>query len=98
MKLSKSEYNDIVKAQILTTGDYKGVHVAQAEEDSELYYYLQAIKDEYKRNTYTKINADSQIAKEFLQYTDDSDFPADLDDLYGTYNENMNDINDHFNY
>lgn len=98
MKLSKSEYNKLVKAQTLITGSYKDIHVSVAEEDSELYYYLQAIRAEYKPNTYTKLNVDAQIAKEFLQYTEDSDFPQDIEDLYGSHYENMNDINDHFSY
>lgn len=94
-KLTKHEYNEIIKAQVITTGVYKGRLIREAEEDSELYYYLQEIKNEYRKGVLTRTNADSQMAKGFFQYSDDDDL-ADIDDLYGSYNENMNEISHHF--
>ena len=35
------------------------------------------------------------MATNFLKF-EDEDFEADIDDLYGSYTENLSDINDHF--
>ena len=95
MKLTKTAYNKLVKAKILQTGLYNGRSVEEAEDDNELLYHLQEIKQDYKKGVISLINADAEMAFNFLKFIDD-DFEADIDDLYGSYSENMQDINDHF--
>lgn len=95
MKLTKTAYNKLVKAKILQTGLYNGRSVEEAEDDNELLYHLQEIKQDYKKELISLINADAEMAFNFLKFIDD-DFEADIDDLYGSYSENMQDINDHF--
>lgn len=94
-KLTKSEYNKIIQEKILLTGDYKGRLVSDAEEDTELYWYLMDLKTDYKKGDKTLINADAEIALNFLKFAND-DLLADIDDLYGSYTENIQDINNHF--
>ncbi len=43
-KLSKKEYNNIVKAKILQTGLYNGRSVEEAEVDDELLNHLDEIR------------------------------------------------------
>ena len=45
-KLSKKEYNNIVKAKILQTGLYNGRSVEEADIDDELYAHLDEIRHE----------------------------------------------------
>ena len=94
-KLTKSEYKKIIKAKILVTGLYNGRSVEEAEDDNELLYHLKEIKKDYKKGSLTLINADAELAHNFLKF-EDEDFEADIDDLYGSYIENLSDINDHF--
>lgn len=94
-KLTKTAYNKIIKAKILQTGLYNGVNVDAAEVDDQLYEHLQEIKQDYKKGSLTLINADAEMATNFLKF-EDEDFEADIDDLYGSYTENLSDINDHF--
>lgn len=94
-KLTKSEYNKIIKAKILVTGLYNGRSVEEAEDDNELFDHLQDIKKDYKKGIITLFNADAEIAFNFLKFLDE-DSEADIDDLYGSYTENLSDINDHF--
>lgn len=96
-KLTKSEYNKIIQAKILSTGDYKNRLVSDAEEDTELYWYLMDLKTDYKKGDKTLINADAEIAFNFLKFADD-DLLADINDLYGSYIENQSDINNHFRW
>lgn len=99
-KLTKKEYNKLIKAKVLSTGLYNGCHVEQAEVDDELYEHLQEIKTDYKKGVLTAFNADAELAFNYLryedEYTDDLDIDFGIDDLYGSYSENMKDINDHF--
>lgn len=99
-KLKKPEYIKTVKAKILQTGLYNGRSVEEAEIDDELYEHLKDIKQDYKKGVLTAFNADAEMAYNFLKYEDQTneDFDLDygIDDLYGSYNDNMNDINDHF--
>lgn len=99
-KLSKKEYNNIVKAKILQTGLYNGVNVDAAEIDDQLYEHLQDIKQDYKKGEITLHNADAEIAYNYLKfedsYSDDLDIQYDTDDLYGSYDDNLKDIKDHF--
>ena len=95
MKLTKTAYNKLVKAKILQTGLYNGRSVEEAEDDDALLYHLQEIKQDYKKGLISLINADAEMAFNFLKFIDD-DYEADIDDLYGSYSENMQDINDHF--
>lgn len=90
--MKAKEFNNLVKTQILSTGTYKGRSVTDAEDDSELYYYLSEIKKEYIKGRYTLINADSKMALDFIK-TIDIDFEADIDDFYGSKEENMKAIN-----
>lgn len=94
-KLTKSEYNKIIKAKVLMTGLYNGRHVAEAEDDNELMYHLQEIKKDYKKGILTLINADAQIAHNFLKFEDDY-YESNLDDLYGSKYENQLDIENYF--
>lgn len=94
-KLTKSEYNKIIKAKILVTGLYNGRSVEEAEDDNLLYDHLKDIKRDYKKGVITLFNADAEMATNFLKF-EDEDFEADIDDLYGSYTENLSDINDHF--
>lgn len=94
-KLTKSEYNKIIKAKILVTGLYNGRSVEEAQDDNELLYHLKEIKKDYKKGSLTLINADAELAHNFLKF-EDEDFESDIDDLYGSYTENLSDINDHF--
>lgn len=95
MKLTKTAYNKLVKAKILQTGLYNGRSVEEGEDDNELLYHLQEIKQDYNKGLISLINADAEMAFNFLKFIDD-DYEADIDDLYGSYSENMQDINDHF--
>lgn len=99
-KLSKTTYNKIVKAKILNTGLYNGRHVEEAEIDDELYEHLQDIKQDYKKGILTAFNADAEIAFNYLKYEDqaneDLDIDFGIDDLYGSYDDNMRDIKTHF--
>lgn len=94
-KLTKPEYNKIIKAKILVTGLYNGRSVEEAEDDNLLYDHLKKIKRDYKKGVITLFNADAEMATNFLKF-DDEDFEADIDDLYGSYTENLSDIDDHF--
>lgn len=94
-KLTKSEYKKIIKAKILVTGLYNGRSVEEAEDDNLLYDHLKDIKRDYKKGVITLFNADAEMATNFLKF-EDEDFEADIDDLYGSYTENLSDINDHF--
>ncbi|MGR3979006.1 hypothetical protein FW754_15345 [Acinetobacter sp. 1207_04] len=94
-KLSKIEYNKIVKAKILNTGLYNGRSVEEAENDNELLDHLKEIKNDYKKGLLTALNADTEMAHNFLKFEDIDDY-ADIEDLYGTYTDNMNDIKNHF--
>lgn len=97
-KLKKTEYNKIVKAKILITGLYCGRNVDEAEDDNELYEHIQDIKADYKKDVLTTFNADAEIAYNYLKYEYDQNFDIDfgIDDLYGSYEENRKDINNHF--
>ena len=98
-KLSKTEYNKIVKANILITGLYNGSNVEAADVNDELYEHLQDIKNDYKKGVLTPFNADAEMAYNFLKFEDqakDYDIDFGIDDLYGSYTENLEDINDHF--
>ena len=100
-KLSKKEYNKIVKAKILNTGLYNGKNVEAAEIDDELYEHLQEIKQDYKKGELTAFNADAHIAHNYFKYeenenNDNLDFDFHIDDLYGSYEDNMKDIKTHF--
>lgn len=94
-KLTKSEYNKIIKAKILVTGLYNGRSGDEAEDDDLLYDHLKDIKRDYKKGVITLFNADAELAHNFLKF-EDEDFEADIDDLYGSYTENLSDINNHF--
>jgi len=61
-KLTKTEYNKIIKAKILVTGLYNGRHVEEAEDDNELFDHLHDIKKDYKKGIITLFNADAEIA------------------------------------
>lgn len=99
-KLTKSEYNKIVKAKILQTGLYNGRHVEEAEIDDELYAHLDEIRQDYKKGVLTAFNADAEIAFNYLKYENEYDQDLDIDfgidDLYGSYTDNMKDIKTHF--
>lgn len=99
-KLSKKEYNNIVKAKILQTGLYNGRSVEEAEIDDELYEHLVDIKSDYKKGVLTAFNADAEMAYNFLkyenEYADDLDIDYGIDDLYGSFDDNMKAIKTHF--
>ncbi|TCB55553.1 hypothetical protein [Acinetobacter terrae] len=99
-KLTKTEYNKIVKAKILQTGLYNGRHVEEAEIDDELYAHLDEIRQDYKKGVLTAFNADAEIAFNYLKYENEYDQDLDIDfgidDLYGSYTDNMKDIKTHF--
>lgn len=98
-KLSKKEYNSIVKTKILNTGLYNGKNVDAAEVDDELYEHLQEIKQDYKEGVLTAFNADAHIAFNYFkneEINNNIDFDFDIDDLYGSFEENMKDIKTHF--
>ncbi|MEQ1412612.1 hypothetical protein [Acinetobacter indicus] len=99
-KLSKTAYNKIVKAKILQTGLYNGRSVEEAEIDDELYEHLVDIKSDYKKGVLTAFNADAEIAYNYLKYeedyADDLDIDFGIDDLYGSYDDNMKAIKTHF--
>lgn len=67
-KLSKKEYNNIVKAKILQTGLYNGRSVEEADIDDELYAHLNDIKQDYKKGVLTAFNADAEIAFDLQPY------------------------------
>ncbi|NNH78310.1 hypothetical protein HLH17_11640 [Acinetobacter sp. ANC 5380] len=99
-KLTKTAYNKIVKAKILQTGLFNGQHVESAEVDDELYEHLQDIKSDYKKGVLTAFNADAEMAFNYLKYENEYDQDLDIDfgidDLYGSYSDNMKDIKTHF--
>ena len=99
-KLSKKEYNNIVKAKILQTGLYNGRSVEEAEIDDELFEHLSDIKQDYKKGVLTAFNADAEMAYNYLKYeedyADDLDIDFGIDDLYGSYDDNMKEIKTHF--
>ena len=99
-KLSKTTYNKIVKAKILQTGLYNGRSVEEAEIDDELYEHLVDIKSDYKKGVLTVFNADAEMAYNYLKYeedyADDLDIDFGIDDLYGSYDDNMKAIKTHF--
>ena len=99
-KLSKKEYNNIVKAKILQTGLYNGRSVEEADIDDELYTHLDEIRQDYKKGVLTTFNADAEIAFNYFKhendYKEDLDFDFGIDDLYGSYDDNMKDIKTHF--
>lgn len=99
-KLSKTTYNKLVKAKILQTGLYNGRSVEEAEIDDELYEHLVDIKSDYKKGILTAFNADAEMAYNYLKYeedyADDLDIDFGIDDLYGSYDDNMKAIKTHF--
>ena len=99
-KLSKTTYNKLVKAKILQTGLYNGRSVEEAEIDDELYEHLVDIKSDYKEGVLTAFNADAEMAYNYLKYeedyADDLDIDFGIDDLYGSYDDNMKAIKTHF--
>ena len=100
-KLSKKEYNNIVKAKILQTGLYNGRSVEEAEIDDELLNHLDEIRYDYRKGELTAFNADAHIAHNYFKYeenenNDNLDFDFHIDDLYGSYEDNMKDIKTHF--
>lgn len=99
-KLSKTTYNKLVKAKILHTGLYNGRSVEEAEIDDELYEHLVDIKSDYKKGVLTAFNADAEMAYNYLKYeedyADDLDIDFGIDDLYGSYDDNMKAIKTHF--
>lgn len=99
-KLTKKAYNELVKTKILCTGLYNGRSVDEAEIDDELYEHLQDIKNDYKKGIQTAFNADAEMASNYLKYEesydDDLDLDFDSDDLYGSNQDNMQDIKTHF--
>ena len=99
-KLSKKEYNNIVKAKILQTGLYNGRSVEEADIDDELYAHLDEIRQDYKKGVLTAFNADAEMAFNYFKYEDeyakDLDFDFGIDDLYGSYDDNMKAIKTHF--
>lgn len=99
-KLSKTAYNKLVKAKILQTGLYNGRSVEEADIDDELYSHLDEIRQDYKKGVLTAFNADAEMAFNYLkyenEYADDLDIDYDSDTLYGSYDDNMQDIKTHF--
>lgn len=99
-KLTKTEYNKTIKAKILVTGLYNGRHVEEADDDDELYIHLQDIKNDYKKGILTAFNLDAELAYNYFknedEYNNDINIDYSIDDLYGSFSENMNDINTHF--
>ena len=99
-KLSKKEYNSVVKAKILQTGLYNGRSVEEAEIDDELLNHLDEIRYDYREGELTAFNADAHIAYNYFkyenEYADDLDIDYGIDDLYGSYSDNMQDIKTHF--
>ena len=98
-KLTKAQYNKIIKEKILVTGLYNGRNVEEAEIDDELYEHLQDIKADYRKGVLTAFNADAEIAFNYLKYEDsydnlDTDYS--IDDLYGSKLENQLDIDTFF--
>ena len=98
-KLSKKEYNNIVKSKILQTGLYNGRSVEEADIDDELYAHLDEIRQDYKKGVLTAFNADAEMAYNYFKhendYKEDLDFDFGIDDLYGSYDDNMKDIKTH---
>ena len=99
-KLSKTAYNKLVKTKILQTGLYNGRSVEEADIDDELYEHLVDIKSDYKKGVLTAFNADAEMAYNYLKYeedyADDLDIDFGIDDLYGSYDDNMKAIKTHF--
>lgn len=99
-KLSKTAYNKLVKAKILQTGLYNGRNVEEAEIDDELFEHLSDIKLDYQKGFLTAFNADTEMAYNHLKYEDQAneglDIDFGIDDLYGSYDDNMRDIKTHF--
>lgn len=98
--LTKTAYNKLVKEKVLSTGLYNGQHVESAEVCDELFEHLQDIKQDYKKGILTAFNADAEMAYNYLKYENEYEEELDIDygieDLYGSYIDNMNDIKDHF--
>lgn len=99
-KVTKTTYNKLVKAKVLSTGLYNGRHVEEADVCDELYAHLDEIRLDYKKGVLTAFNADAKIAYNYLkyenEYADDLDIDYGIDDLYGSYSDNMKDIKTHF--
>ena len=99
-KLTKTAYNKLVKAKILSTGLYNGRNVEEAEIDDELYSHLDEIRQDFKNGILTAFNADAEIAFNYLkyenEYDEDLDIDFGIDDLYGSYDDNMKAIKTHF--
>lgn len=103
-KLTKKAYNEIVKSKILCTGLYNGKNIEAADVDDELYSHLQDIKNDYKKGVLTGFNADAHMAYNYLKYEEsyDSSFNENIeldyniDDLYGSNQDNIQDIKTHF--
>lgn len=97
-KLSKKQYVHIVKAKILQTGLYNGRSVEEAEIDDELLNHLDEIRYDYRKGELTAFNADAHIAYNYFKYENEDDLDIDygIDDLYGSYEDNMKDIKTHF--
>lgn len=99
-KLTKTAYNKLVKAKVLSTDLYNGRHVEEADIDDELYIRLGEIRQDYKKGVLTAFNANAEIVYNYLrygnEYTDDLDIDYSIDELYGSYTENMKDIKTHF--
>ncbi|MGE8646218.1 hypothetical protein [Acinetobacter vivianii] len=97
-KLSKKEYNKIVKQNILNTGLYNGRHVDEGDYDDELYEHLQEISQDHEKGVLTAFNADAEIAFNYFrnEESDNNNLDFDFHIDYGSHEENMNDINTHF--
>ena len=84
-KLSKKEYNSVVKAKILQTGLYNGRSVEEAEIDDELLNHLDEIRYDYRKGELTAFNADAHIAYNYFKYENENedDLDIDIDSNYG---------------
>lgn len=91
-KLSKKEYNNIVKSKILQTGLYNGRSVEEADIDDELLSHLDEIRYDYREGVLTAFNADAHIAYNYFKY-EDSDFKSDDFNLYLDNDDFTDDLN-----
>ena len=85
-KLSKKEYNSVVKAKILQTGLYNGRSVEEAEVDDELLNHLDEIRYDYRKGELTAFNADAHIAYNYFKYEENENndnLNIDIDSNYG---------------